>query len=273
MALPSVDTVAYVRRKELVAGRELGERSPQGGLDRIARRGAGGNHNLDIRGAEMHSSNSLLPLRGGELPTTATTYIRPRQLSRGVLLYPESYQQMTPGARLKGLRGELSAREGRSVTQREVAERSKVSLSSLQKWESDAQVPHGENLLAIARFYGVLPEHILSGAPSAPVSGPTEAEGVIAPNYTDLGIDLPGYERLHDRPRGIFDRFMVELFKMGAGREALEFFGRTLLAPVMQMNMLHKGRHDADTSRDEDQMKIMDRMIPTLLEMAKEQLR
>jgi transcriptional regulator with XRE-family HTH domain len=180
---------------------------------------------------------------------------------------------MTPGARLRELRGELSTREGRRVTQREVAERGNISLSSLQKWESDAQVPHGENLLAIARFYGVSPEHILSGAPGAPVLGPIGGEGVVAPNYTDLGIDLPGYERLHDRPRGMFDRFMVELFKLGAGREGMESLGRALLAPVLQMNTLHKGRHDADTGAEEDQVRIMDRMIPTLLEIAKEQVR
>lgn len=221
----------------------------------------------------MHRSNLLLPQCGGELPTTATSYSRPRQVSRGLLLHSESCQQMTPGARLRALRRELSAREGTRVTQRDVAARSNVSLSSLQKWESDAQVPHGENLIAIARFYGVPPEYILSGTTSTAISELAENEGVIAPNYTDLGIDLPGYERLHDRPRGMFDRFMVELFKMGAGREAMESFGRTLLAPVAQLNLLHKGRHDADASAEGDQVKIMDRMIPTLLEMAKEQLR
>jgi transcriptional regulator with XRE-family HTH domain len=63
------------------------------------------------------------------------------------------------------------AREGRRVTQADVAEGSNVKLSTLQKWESGAQVPHGENLLLIARFYGVPPEHILSGAPAAAEGG------------------------------------------------------------------------------------------------------
>lgn len=153
---------------------------------------------------------------------------------------------------------------------RHVADLIGVSHGTLHQFVRYGKVSE-KTLRKIERWRESLSAEIEIG-PGAPLME-EGVESVVTPNYTDLGIDLPGYERLHDRPRGTFDRFMVELFKMGAGREALEFFGRTLLAPVMQVNMLHKGRHDADTSTEEDQTRIMDRMIPTLLEMAKEQLR
>lgn len=98
-------------------------------------------------------------------------------------------------------------------------------------------------------------------------------EDIASPDYDSLGIDLPGYERLHERPRREFDRFMVELIATGLGREDLEELGRGLLAPVAHLNTLHKGREESDASSEEDQMLIMNGMIPVLRKIVRERWR
>lgn len=91
-----------------------------------------------------------------------------------------------------------------------------------------------------------------------------------APDYDSLGIDLPGYERLHDRPRLEFDRFMLELIAAGLGREDIEELGRGLLAPVAHLNTLHKGKEESDARSEEDQMLIMNGMIPVIRKIVRE---
>jgi hypothetical protein len=92
----------------------------------------------------------------------------------------------------------------------------------------------------------------------------------VSPDYDSLGIELPGYDRLHDRPRREFDRFMVELIAAGLGREDLEELGRGLLNPIAALNTLHKGRDESDARSEEDQMLIMNGMIPVLKKIVRE---
>lgn len=92
----------------------------------------------------------------------------------------------------------------------------------------------------------------------------------VAPNYEGLGVDLPGYERLLERPRRVFDHFMVELIGKGLGREDLEELGRGLLNPIAALNTLHKGRDASDARNEEDQMMVLNGMMPVLRKIVRE---
>lgn len=96
-----------------------------------------------------------------------------------------------------------------------------------------------------------------------------EPEGV-APNYEGLGVELPGYEKLLERPRRVFDRFMYELIGKGLGREDLEELGRGLLNPIAALNTLHKGRDVSDARSEEDQMMVLNGMMPVLRKIVRE---
>lgn len=87
-------------------------------------------------------------------------------------------QESTLGKRLKQLREQRSRRAGRDLTQELVARESGVKLRSLQKWETDQQVPDAGNLLKLARYYGVAPEYILGEGPQDKVAEPRPRYGV-----------------------------------------------------------------------------------------------
>lgn len=142
------------------------------------------------------------------------------------------------------------------------------SQAEISKWERGRTRPSYESLAKIGALVGVGVDVFQEGEAVSRVLASTE--GPIEPDYPGLGIDLPGYERLHGRPRDTFNLFIAELFKLGVGREGMEWFGRLLLSPLLEMNTLHKGRHDGSATNEADQAKVLDRMIPALLDMARE---
>jgi AcrR family transcriptional regulator len=87
----------------------------------------------------------------------------------------------------------------------------------------------------------------------------------VAPNYQSLGIDLPGYDRLLERPRAAFDSFMLELIRRGLPREDLEEIGTGVLGPIAAVNTLYKDRHEADTATEEAQLQVLNALIPVTL--------
>lgn len=146
------------------------------------------------------------------------------------------------------------------LSQTEAAKRSGVSQNTVSSWR------RGERRRLSAKTRRALLAYLQNGRAEAD----TGEEEAISPDYDSLGIELPGYERLHDRPRREFDRFMVELIASGLGREDLEELGRGLLAPVAHLNTLHKGKEESDARSEEDQMLIMNGMIPVLRKIVRE---
>lgn len=75
----------------------------------------------------------------------------------------------TTGQRIARLRVELARREGkRRVTQQELGDRVGASRGTVAAWEGDKQVPERENLLALAKVFGVSPDFILTGKEASP---------------------------------------------------------------------------------------------------------
>lgn len=67
---------------------------------------------------------------------------------------------------------------------------------SLAKYETNGMRPEGDNLLALARYYGTTPGYILNGEES-------EAGGVTQAGYTD-GSEAPGFFRSLDDALALF---------------------------------------------------------------------
>ena len=152
------------------------------------------------------------------------------------------------------------------MTQREVAEAVGVSPGTVTAWEIGKQRPEGRNLERLAAFLGVFPEEITSAdvsvtAGPGPALPPTLARLLVreprpAPNYAGLGIELPGYEKLLEGPRRLFDAFMVDLIRRGLGREELEEVGRGALAPFVSFRSLGGGGREGGAT-EAAQMRVL----------------
>jgi transcriptional regulator with XRE-family HTH domain len=170
------------------------------------------------------------------------------------------------GHRIADLRRAKGRLEGRRVTQREVAEAVGVSPGTVTAWEIGKQRPEGRNLERLAAFLGVFPEEITSAdvsvtAGPGPALPPTLARLLVreprpAPNYAGLGIELPGYEKLLEGPRRLFDAFMVDLIRRGLGREELEEVGRGALAPFVSFRSLGGGGREGGAT-EAAQMRVL----------------
>jgi transcriptional regulator with XRE-family HTH domain len=160
------------------------------------------------------------------------------------------------------------------ITQAEFARRLGVWRSQVTRWIKD-NPPGEENMGRIAELTGLSAAWLRYGDEvAAPVASAREAdEEEVSPNYEGLGVDLPGYERLLERPRRVFDRFMVELIGKGLGREDLEELGRGLLNPIAALNTLHKDREVSDARSEEDQMMVLNGMMPVIRKIVREGLR
>lgn len=134
---------------------------------------------------------------------------------------------------------------------RRVAQEAGVSHTSLHNLVEKDFVPYERTLRKLERWAEKTGRAIPSTRPDEQPS----------PDYDSLGIELPGYDRLLDRPRIAFDRFMIDLFGKGLSREDLEMFGRGVLAPIASMNTLHREGEEHDARTEEDQMDVLDRMI------------
>lgn len=152
------------------------------------------------------------------------------------------------------------------ISQAEFARRLGLWRSQLSRWLA-GNMPSEENLEHIAELTGLSVAWLRYGDAATDTAVVEE----VSPNYEGLGVDLPGYEKLLERPRRVFDHFMYELIGKGLGREDLEEFGRGLLAPVAHLNTLHKGRDESDARSEEDQMMILDGMIPVIRKIVREQ--
>lgn len=144
---------------------------------------------------------------------------------------------------------------------RDVAVEIGVSHTSLHNFLEKGFVPYERTL-----------DKIEAWADNAGVAVEAEPslDGEVAPNYESLGIDLPGYARLHDKPRRMFDHFMVEMIARGLGREDLEELGRGMLSPIAHFNTLHKGREESDARSEEDQIMVISAMIKLARKMVQE---
>lgn len=151
----------------------------------------------------------------------------------------------------------------RGLSQVEAARRAQVGQHSVSRWRRGDRSPLRQPTRRA----------LLTFLQNGRVEADTGEGEVASPDYDSLGIELPGYERLHDRPRREFDRFMIELIAAGLGREDLEELGRGLLNPIAALNTLHKGREESDASSEEDQMLIVQGMIPVLRKIVRERWR
>lgn len=183
------------------------------------------------------------------------------------------------GHRIADLRREAGRARGQRLTQREVAEAVGVATGTVTAWEAGKQRPEGENLEKLAAFFRVPPELIVHGdsKTGTPPLHVREAaaeylpapEEITPPNYEGLGIEVPERDRLHPRPRALFDRFMHQLIDMGLGREDLEYWGRMVLAPIAHLNTLHRGRHESDATTEQEQTWVVEGNVETALRILK----
>ena len=146
------------------------------------------------------------------------------------------------------------------------------SQSDVSRWETGKTRPSYETLAAIAALVGEDVSIFQEGGLATPMLALHDAYGqgeAMTPNYEGLGIDLPGYERLLERPRRMFDAFMLELIGRGLGREDLEDIGRSLLAPIAGFNTVYKDKDVSDARREESQIKILSALIAEAREIVK----
>lgn len=136
-----------------------------------------------------------------------------------------------------------------------------VSQKDVSRWKrGDFSWLSGKKRLALERFL-----EKRSGGLGGP--GWTSEEPMPSPDYESLGIDIPGYDRLLPRPRRIFDEFMVNLIARGLGRDDLQELGAGALAPISHLDTLYRNREVTEAESEEDQMMVLDRMIPVLVKL------
>jgi transcriptional regulator with XRE-family HTH domain len=88
---------------------------------------------------------------------------------------------MRMGARLR------EAREARDLTQREVAERLRVSKGSISAWENDRNRPLLDQFIELCRVYAVSADELLSeGSVQRPALGVSENQAVYPANADDF---------------------------------------------------------------------------------------
>lgn len=174
----------------------------------------------------------------------------------------------------------LPRKEGRPITHREFADRLGVKPQQLSRWINKSP-PGEDSIRRIAEEAGVsaawlrygeakyAPEVGLGGAVRGwMVAEPRPKSGlgsITPPNYEGLGIEIPERDRLHPRPREMFDRFVHQLLDLGLGREDIEYWGRTVLAPIAHMNTLHRGKDVSDATTEEEQTWIVERNVDAAL--------
>ena len=75
---------------------------------------------------------------------------------------PTALEEM--GRRIRQGRLELSAREGKALTQGDIAERLGVAQSTVGRWEAGLKEPGLETIRRIAELFGMTPEYLAFGA-------------------------------------------------------------------------------------------------------------
>lgn len=169
------------------------------------------------------------------------------------------------GQRIADLRRQEGRRRGLRLTQKVVAEHVGVAEGTVTAWEIGKQRPEGENLKRLASLLRTTPEFILGVEAGGPELHHLPDEDLAPPNYEGLGIEIPERDRLKPGPMRMFDRFVHRLLDMGLGREDIEHWGRTVLAPIAHLNTLHKGREVSEAATEEEQTWILEHNIDAAL--------
>lgn len=118
---------------------------------------------------------------------------------------------------------------------------------------------------ALERFLEARRNGVAIGAREAGLPYGLPDEDLAPPNYEGLGIEIPERDRLKPGPMRMFDRFVHRLLDMGLGREDIEHWGRTVLAPIAHLNTLHKGREVSEAATEEEQTWILEHNIDAAL--------
>ena len=125
----------------------------------------------------------------------------------------------------------------------------------------DGSLPQPQSLRKLEEWAERHPEYV--GRSAQELLG--EGGAVVPPNYEGLGIEIPERDRLKPGPMRMFDRFVHRLLDMGLGREDIEHWGRTVLAPIAHLNTLHKGREVSEAATEEEQTWILEHNIQAVL--------
>lgn len=80
-------------------------------------------------------------------------------------------EQQTLGWRIAQQRREKAARDGRDITQADLAEAVGASPTSVSEWEADKKAPREDALEKLAKYFKVTPAYLRYGVPIQP--GPT----------------------------------------------------------------------------------------------------
>jgi len=83
------------------------------------------------------------------------------------------------GRRIRQGRLELSAREGKALTQGDIAERLGVAQSTVGRWEAGLKEPDLETIRRIAALFGTTPDYIAFGTQPPPGALPVRGENQV----------------------------------------------------------------------------------------------
>lgn len=92
---------------------------------------------------------------------------------------------MTPGKKIENLR------KGKKLTQVKLGKLVGVSGVAIGYWERDENIPKGENLVALAKVFGVSPSYIVEDGNVNAVREPAQALNYSTPTDTPLARALP----------------------------------------------------------------------------------
>ena len=85
-------------------------------------------------------------------------------------------------------------RKQHGYSQEELAEKLGVSRQAISKWECGESSPDTDNLIALAKVYGMSLDELLGN----PVSGKAEEEEVIEPEVVEPEVDEPDFDAIEE---------------------------------------------------------------------------
>ena len=88
----------------------------------------------------------------------------------------------------------------KKITQKELAEKTGISQSTISEWKSKGTNPTSEKILSLCRVLDVTPEWLLSGVDGKEDSNKSMDYYVVGKD-TELGMIIEKYNRLEDRKR------------------------------------------------------------------------
>ncbi len=102
-------------------------------------------------------------------------------------------------------------RMAKGLTQHEVAEATGIARSTIAAYEAGARKPHGENVKALAEFYGVSADYLLETNLSHIVEEPADAwrriDSVVSPTTMDSLLRV--WKVIQDDPE--MQEFVIQL--------------------------------------------------------------